>query len=66
MNLALACDSVYAAESAKLCDSHVKHGIAPGDGGAALWPLLIGFHRAKELILTGDPLTGRRAAGTSA
>lgn len=62
VNLALACDLVYAAESAKLCDSHVKHGIAPGDGGAALWPLLIGFHRAKELILTGDPIVGRKAA----
>ncbi len=62
VNLALAADLVYAADTAKFCDSHVKMGIAPGDGGAALWPLLIGFHRAKELILTGDPIDGRRAA----
>src|SRR5579859_201670 len=43
VNIALSCDLVYAAEGAKFCDSHVKMGIAPGDGGAALWPLLIGF-----------------------
>jgi enoyl-CoA hydratase len=61
VNLALACDLVYASENAKFCDSHVKMGIAPGDGGAALWPLLIGFHRAKEMIMTGDPIEGRRA-----
>lgn len=62
VNLALACDLVYVSDTAKLCDSHVKMGIAPGDGGAALWPLLIGFHRAKEFILTGDPISGPRAA----
>lgn len=62
VNLALACDLVYAADTARFCDSHVKMGIAPGDGGAALWPLLIGFHRAKEWIMTGEPIEGRRAA----
>jgi enoyl-CoA hydratase len=62
VNIALACDLVYAAEGARFCDSHVKMGIVPGDGGAALWPLLIGFHRAKEYLLTGEPLDARRAA----
>ena len=62
VNVALACDIVVAAEGARFCDSHVKNGITPGDGGAALWPLLIGFHRAKELIMTGDPVDARRAA----
>lgn len=62
VNIALACDLVYASENAKFCDSHVKMGIAPGDGGAALWPLLIGFSRAKEFILTGDPIEAKRAA----
>jgi enoyl-CoA hydratase len=62
VNLALACDMVYAAEGAKFCDSHVKMGIAPGDGGAAIWPLLIGFHRAKEYLMTGDPIEARHAA----
>lgn len=62
VNIALATDIVIAAEGARFCDSHVKAGIAPGDGGAALWPLLIGFHRAKELIMTGDPVYAKRAA----
>jgi len=62
VNIALACDMVYASEGAKFCDSHVKMGIVPGDGGAALWPLLIGFSRAKEFLLTGDPIEARRAA----
>lgn len=61
VNLAIACDLVYAAEGARFCDSHVKMGIAPGDGGM-LWPLLIGFHRAKEYLMTGEPIEARQAA----
>jgi enoyl-CoA hydratase len=62
VNIAMACDLVIAAEGARFCDSHVKAGLVPGDGGAALWPLLIGFHRAKEFLMTGDPIDARRAA----
>lgn len=62
VNVALAADIVFVSDNARLCDSHVRVGITPGDGGAALWPLLLGFHRAKELIMTGDVLDGRRAA----
>ncbi|MBA2933731.1 enoyl-CoA hydratase/isomerase family protein [Sphingomonas sp. CGMCC 1.13654] len=62
VNIAMAADIVIAAEGARFCDSHVKMGIAAGDGGAALWPLLIGFHRAKELLMTGDPVDAKRAA----
>jgi Enoyl-CoA hydratase/isomerase len=40
----------------------VKNGIAPGDGGAVLWPFLIGFHRAKEYIMLGEPIDGPKAA----
>lgn len=61
-NLALACDIVIASEDARFADSHVRVGLAPGDGGAALWPLLVGFARAKELLLTGRPITAARAA----
>jgi enoyl-CoA hydratase len=61
-NIALAADVVFASEDARFCDSHVKVGIAPGDGGAALWPLLIGFHRAKEFLMTGDPIPAAQAA----
>lgn len=62
VNIALAADIVVGAEGARFCDSHVKAGIAPGDGGAALWPLLIGFHRAKEYLMTGEPILAEKAA----
>ena len=44
VNLALACDMVFAARSARLCDSHVKAGMVAGDGGVMLWPLLCGIY----------------------
>lgn len=53
-NLAVAGDIVYVAESAFLADTHVSVGLVAGDGGAAMWPLLMGLHRAKEYLLTGD------------
>lgn len=62
VNIALACDIVIAAEGARLCDSHVRHGIAAGDGGVALFPLLIGFHRAKELLMLGEAVEAEKAA----
>lgn len=62
VNICLSADIVIAADNAVFCDSHVKNGIAPGDGGAALWPLLIGFHRAKEYIMLGDKISGPDAA----
>ena len=62
VNLALACDLVYAAPGARFCDSHVKAGLVAGDGGVLLWPLLVGMHRAKEYLLTGEPVMAEKAA----
>jgi enoyl-CoA hydratase len=62
VNMALACDFVIAADDARLCDSHVINGIAAGDGGVSFYPLMVGFRRAKELLMLGDPLTGTEAA----
>ena len=59
--LLMACDMVFAAPNAKICDSHVKAGMAAGDGGVLLWPLAIGFHRAKEYLMTGDPVPAEEA-----
>jgi enoyl-CoA hydratase len=56
VNMALACDMVFAAEGARLCDSHVKAGMVAGDGGVLLWPLAVGIHRAKEYLMTGEPV----------
>jgi enoyl-CoA hydratase len=60
--LALLCDVIIADERALIGDPHVKVGLVAGDGGAVIWPQLIGFARAKELLLTGDLLTAARAA----
>jgi enoyl-CoA hydratase len=60
--IALFCDIIIAASHAKIADPHVKVGYVAGDGGAAIWPQLIGYARAKEYLLTGDALTGEQAA----
>lgn len=62
VNIALACDFVIAADDARFCDSHVKNGIAAGDGAMAFFPLMIGFRRAKEMLMLGDPISGAEAA----
>jgi enoyl-CoA hydratase len=59
--IALLCDVVVAADSALIGDPHVKVGLVAGDGGAVIWPQLIGFARAKELLMTGEMLTAERA-----
>ena len=61
VTLALFCDIVYASEKARLGDTHVKVGIVAGDGGAVIWPLLVGVNRAKELLMTGDMLDAQEA-----
>lgn len=60
--LALMCDVTYVAESARIGDTHVKMGLVAGDGGAVIWPALIGMARAKQYLLTGDWITGAEAA----
>lgn len=60
--LALFCDITVMQEDAKIADPHVKVGLVAGDGGSLMWPTLIGYARAKELLLTGDALTGAEAA----
>ncbi|MBV7257194.1 enoyl-CoA hydratase/isomerase family protein [Pacificimonas sp. WHA3] len=59
--IALLCDIIVADETAKIGDPHVKVGLVAGDGGTLIWPQLIGFARAKELLMTGDMLTGAEA-----
>jgi len=59
--LALYCDFVYATERSIFADPHVAVGLVAGDGGAVLWPQLIGYARAKRYLLTGDKVTARVA-----
>ncbi len=59
--IALMCDVIYMAQSARIGDTHVNMGLVAGDGGAVIWPLLIGPHRAKELLMSGKLLTAAEA-----
>lgn len=59
--VALLCDVVFAVSGAKIGDPHVKVGFVAGDGGAAIWPHLIGHARAKEYLMTGKLLTAEEA-----
>lgn len=59
--IALLCDVIVADEKAMIGDPHVKVGLVAGDGGALIWPQLIGFARAKELLMTGDMLGAKQA-----
>lgn len=52
--LALCCDMIVATEGARFGDPHVRVGMAAGDGAAIILPQVIGYMRAKELMLTGD------------
>ena len=60
-SLALLCDVIFMAETASIADPHVRVGIAAGDGGAAIWPLALGPARAKQYLLTGDPVSAAEA-----
>lgn len=60
-SIALLCDVVFAADGATIADPHVRVGLVAGDGGAAIWPLALGPARAKQYLLTGDPLDAREA-----
>ena len=59
--LALLCDIIVASEKARFADTHVKVGIVAGDGGAVIWPLLVGPHRAKEFLMRGNFISGAEA-----
>lgn len=59
--VALLCDITYAADHARIIDPHVQIGLVAGDGGALLWPQLLGYNRAKEYLYTGDPIPAPEA-----
>ena len=59
--LALFCDVIYAAENARIGDPHVRVGVVAGDGGAIIWPWLVGAARAKEFLMTGDLVSAQEA-----
>jgi enoyl-CoA hydratase len=61
LELALACDFIYASESAKLGFPEVTLGIMPGFGGTQNLARLIGPGRAKELVFSGKMIPAQQA-----
>jgi len=61
-NIALACDIVIAAKSAKFIQSFANIGLIPDSGGTWALPRLVGQARALGLALTAEPLPAERAA----
>ena len=60
-SIALLCDVIFMADTATIGDPHVRVGIVAGDGGVVVWPLAVGPARAKQYLLTGDPVTAAEA-----
>jgi len=60
-NIALACDIVVAAKSAKFIQSFSAIGLVPDSGGTWALPRLVGQARALGLALTGEPLPAETA-----
>lgn len=60
-SIALCCDMIICAQSARIGDPHVKIGLVAGDGGALLWPLMVGPARAKQYLMTGELLPAAEA-----
>ncbi len=54
VNLMLACDLVYAVNTARFAQSFAKVGLIPDCGGLYFLPKAVGLHRAKELMFTAD------------
>ena len=60
-SLALLCDIVIAADTAKIGDPHVSVGLVAGDGGAIIWPQLVGYAKARKYLFTGELMTAAEA-----
>ncbi len=62
-NVALACDIVVAARSARVIQAFCRIGLVPDSGGTWVLTRLLGEARAKALALTGQPIDAETAAG---
>ena len=62
LELALCCDLVIADEDCKIGDGHINlPGWVPNAGASVYLPRLVGLRKAKELLLTGDFISGKEA-----
>ncbi len=61
-SLALACDIVVAARSARFVMAFSKLGLVPDSGATWLLPRLLGPHRARAMILLGESVDAKTAS----
>ncbi len=61
LNVALSCDIIFAADTAKLSEAFVNVGLAVDSGGSYLVPKLIGRAKACEFLFTGDAMDASEA-----
>jgi enoyl-CoA hydratase/carnithine racemase len=61
LEIALACDFIYAAAHARFAFPEVTRGIMPGAAGPQNLPRACGVRRAKEIVLTGLPFGAEEA-----
>lgn len=61
LEMALACDFIYASSQAKLGLPEVSLGLIPGFGGTQRLARAVGPRRAKEIMMTGRPLNADEA-----
>jgi enoyl-CoA hydratase len=59
--IASLCDVVIASENATIGDTHLNMGLAAADGCNAIWPFLVGFAKAKDLLFNATVLSARQA-----
>jgi enoyl-CoA hydratase len=59
--IALACDMRIAVPAAKIGLPEVGLGIIPGAGGTQRLPRVVGYAKALEMIITGQPVSGEEA-----
>jgi enoyl-CoA hydratase len=60
--VAVFCDVIFAADHARFGDPHNNVALISGDGGQIMWPMLIGYARAKHYLFTGEKILAPEAA----
>jgi len=61
MELMMTCDLAIATDDARISDQHANYGLPPVGSATQRLPRLIGARKAKELLMTGDSITGKEA-----